>query len=68
MLIDSVDYAVRLAATAKEIAAAAELYERMPRQRLDLASALGVLHSRLDLEWRAFITKASVELARAPQK
>ena len=68
MLIDSVDTAIAIAATAREIAAAAELYERMPRQRLDLVSALGALHARLDLEWRAFITKASVELAHASQE
>lgn len=67
MTYDFVDMAASLEATAKEIAAAAQMYQRLPKQRSDLASGLGSLHSRLELEWAAFITKAAQELSSEPR-
>ena len=64
----SVSQAASLAATAREITAAAELYERLPKERSNLAAGLESLKERLDLEWLAFITKVAVEAANAPQE
>ena len=61
MLIDSAAIAASLAATAKEIAAAAELYERMPRARANLAAGLESLKARLDREWASFLAKTAKE-------
>jgi hypothetical protein len=66
--IDSVDFAASLEATAKEIAAAAALYQRLPAQRDDLIAGLGSLTDRLQLEWKAFILHAAKEAASAPRK
>ena len=62
----ALDMAASLEATAKEIAAAAALYQRLPAERSNLASALNALHARLDIEWLAFITKAAVESLNVP--
>ena len=63
----SLDMAASLEATAKEIAAAAALYQRLPAERSSLASALGSLTDRYKLEWAFFITKAAVESLNVPR-
>ena len=63
----SLDMAASLEATAKEIAAAAALYQRLPTERSRLASALGSLTDRYKLEWAFFITKAAVESLNVPR-
>ena len=63
----SLDMAASLEATAKEIAAAAALYQRLPAERGKLAGALGSLTDRYKLEWAFFITKAATESLNVPR-
>lgn len=66
--VNSVAIASSLEATAKELAAAAAAYQRMPSFRRDLAAGLSSLRDRLNDEWAVFLTKVNEEASSAPQK
>ena len=61
MTVDSIALAASIEATAKEIAAAAALYQRMSSGQIRLADGLASLKDRLDYEYTAFIRAVTRE-------
>ncbi len=68
MSYDSVDFAASLEATAREIAAAAAMYQRLPAKRHELTAGLISLIERHKLEWTAFICTVAKENDNATEK
>jgi hypothetical protein len=60
--------AASLESTAKELAAAARLYQRMNSGQDSLAAGLGSLMEQLQGDWLNFLRARAREAAHAPQK
>jgi plasmid stability protein len=65
MTVTSADIAASLEAQAKEIAAAAAVYPRLPDDRDALAAGLGAMLDALNENFRIFTRKRAQEAARA---
>lgn len=66
MRLASADVATSIAAQAKEIAAAADLYVRMPKLRRGLQAALGQQITNLAVSWNLFLGQGDQE--NGPEK
>lgn len=66
--VDALAIAGSIEARAKEIAAAAKLYQRLPAHRADLAAGLESLVEALNHHWAIFLRKREEEAASGQTK
>jgi hypothetical protein len=64
----SIAVAASIEAEAKEVVAAASLYQRLPEARENLATGLELLMDRLNDTYKVFLSNRATEAARASEK